>query len=492
MSLNVYYAKGKLSLHIRLKNIGRISDATIDLNSFTMFLGKNDSGKTYAAASIWSLINEVKNAKAPSVGFSLPKLNDVLHRAIENEAGAKFACNILAEDLNELQKKFIEYFNKKLPDILAESIGYDGFQKSGIFIEGFSHQTPLKVEVSYRRELIEEEVIEATDEGDEVHNICYEDIEYAVNIYKDQDLIESISNGAISFEGAYNELQDLIVEKLIGYSCFGGRWSILRNVLYLPAARTGIMLALNYFIDGAVQRAGRHSQENFEEDISGLPAPIRNFATTLATTSLLRRRVWWGRRSIKGDVEMQSNPISKIVNGKFTDGKRKGDFLFTPNDSELTIPLPSASSLVTELAALSLFHRQIRNPIFLIFEEPEAHLHLEAQRDMAKYLAHFVNSGNELLVTTHSDTFIQQINNLICISDHPKKLELKAQLGLSEDEEIKRDKISAYDFVCKKGKTTPTELELTRTGFVAKSLNEVLLKLANETVAINSEIDENN
>ncbi|GAA09055.1 hypothetical protein ATPR_2059 [Acetobacter tropicalis NBRC 101654] len=480
-------------MHILLTNIGRISEAKISLDSWTMFLGKNDSGKTYAAASIWALINEIKAVDVSSFRFETPKLDDAIRRAWERPNDTKFRYIMAAETLNELQRLFFDDFNNRLPRILAEAIGYAGFENSKIEIENFQHTAPLDIEMSFKNETHQEEIFfnseEEEEEEEERHIIEYVENSWDVKIIHNEKEIFSISGAALDHDIDVTKIvKNEIIEKLIGYSCFGDRWSKLSNIIYLPAARTGIMLALNYFIDGAVQRADNTSAAEIEEDALGLPAPIRNFAMNLARRSL-RHSSFFHRQTTKNE-KVSRNQLSKLVNGSISTGRRMGTFFFTPNGTKKLIPLSSTSSLVTELAALSIFQRQMSSPIFLIFEEPEAHLHLEAQRDMAKYLAQFVNAGNDILITTHSDTFIQQINNLICISDHPKKDELKKKFSLLPDEEIQRNKISAYDFVCKDGSTVAEKLPLTPTGFVATSLNEILMKLSEETFHINNDLEE--
>ncbi|MBV1837951.1 AAA family ATPase [Acetobacter estunensis] len=481
-------------MHILLTNIGRISEAKISLDSWMMFLGKNDSGKTYAAASIWSLINELKTADVSRFHLDTPKLDDVIRRAWERPNDTKFRYTMAAETLNELQRLFLNDFNARLPRILAEAIGYAGFEKSKITIENFQHTSPLDIGIFFKHEEQREEVIfnfeEEEGEGEETHVLEFIENSWDVNIIQNEKIIFSISGNSINADiEIIEKVKKEIVEKLIGYSCFGDRWSKLSNIIYLPAARTGIMLALNYFIDGAVQRADNNSAAEIEEDALGLPAPIRNFAMNLARQSLRRRHLFY--QQTEKNEKVSRNQLSKLVNGSISTGRRQGTFLFTPNGTNRAIPLSSTSSLVTELAALSIFQRQMSSPIFLIFEEPEAHLHLEAQREMAKHLAQFVNAGNDILITTHSDTFIQQINNLICISDHPEKDELKRKFSLLPDEEIQRNKISAYDFVCKEGRTVAEKLNLTPTGFVAESLNKVLIKLAEETFYITESLEEN-
>ena len=70
--------------------------------------------------------------------------------------------------------------------------------------------------------------------------------------------------------------------------------------------------------------------------------------------------------------------------------------------------------MVSEIAPLVLFLKYLIRPGNLfILEEPESHLDPANQRLVARAIAMMVNAGVRVLVTTHSDLFLNQINNLM-------------------------------------------------------------------------------
>ena len=82
-----------------------------------------------------------------------------------------------------------------------------------------------------------------------------------------------------------------------------------------------------------------------------------------------------------------------------------------------TFTLDHTSSMVSELAPLILFLKYlVAGDDLLILEEPESHLHPGAQRQMARGIARLVNAGIRVIITTHSDMFVAQINNLLRLS----------------------------------------------------------------------------
>ena len=81
----------------------------------------------------------------------------------------------------------------------------------------------------------------------------------------------------------------------------------------------------------------------------------------------------------------------------------------------------------------------------LIIDEPESHLDTANQIQLTRLLARFVRAGSKVLITTHSDYLIMEINNLLML-DQPfeDKKALIKKFGYSTDDFLKRDPIRAY------------------------------------------------
>lgn len=54
-----------------------------------------------------------------------------------------------------------------------------------------------------------------------------------------------------------------------------------------------------------------------------------------------------------------------------------------------------------------------KQPVFLLVEEPEAHLYPDSQKYIAEALALFAGAGNRVMVTTHSPYILGEFNNLL-------------------------------------------------------------------------------
>ena len=81
----------------------------------------------------------------------------------------------------------------------------------------------------------------------------------------------------------------------------------------------------------------------------------------------------------------------------------------------------NTSSMVSELAPVVLYLRHIvQNGEVLIIEEPESHLHPKMQEEFIRQLAAIVNSGIRVMLTTHSEWVLDELANLVYLSDLPK------------------------------------------------------------------------
>ena len=118
------------------------------------------------------------------------------------------------------------------------------------------------------------------------------------------------------------------------------------------------------------------------------------------------------------------------------------------------IPLHIASSSARGLSDLYFFMRHVaKTGQLLIIDEPESHLDTANQILLARLLARFVRAGLKVLITTHSDYIIKEVNNLLMLSQSfPDKSALMRRLGYSADEWISPESIQAY--VAKDGSLT--------------------------------------
>ena len=137
--------------------------------------------------------------------------------------------------------------------------------------------------------------------------------------------------------------------------------------------------------------------------------------------------------------------------------------------------------MVSEVASIVLYLKYlVRTGHLLIVEEPESHLHPTNQSYVARAIAMLVNAGVRILVTTHSDIFLNQINNLIQVYKlQPKRLVMRYEAN----EMLNPSHVAAYLFQQYDRGTQVAALPIDpEYGISTESFDEVHRALYDETI----------
>lgn len=441
-------------LKFEVKNLGRVATAEVELAPLTILVGKNNTGKSYLATLIWALAKPalltetgaLKRKPAWFTGFVAPLVGDEPRRIKIGKA--EIASTIALTE---------RAFNRKAAEILSLVFAVDGFQNTKVKLRNGNEQEELEFGL----------------EPFERPGLSGEDKEPRIAFYALMDGIKQVIYLLRREWMAENTawIGDFLFQEMIGHCLFGSSWRAFRNDTYIPAARTGIMLALPTLVS---QSLGAASQA----DVVGLPRPLTAFLSKMTERQVSRRsrptpvRDRLKRELLRGQISPPREAVS--------------EFRYTPEGLDMALPLYATSSMITELAPFLVALNNDPGTHHFIFEEPEAHLHLEAQREMARLIARLVAAGTPVTLTTHSDTFLQQINNLMVLAEHPHRQAMMEKLGYESEDLIPRDRVRAYEFCPNENGTLVQEVEKTDDGFVVATLNNTLLALAKETLTLRS------
>lgn len=474
-------------MKFQLKNVGKIKDAEFELKPLTVFIGANGSGKTYAASALWGVANfltlsisaaEIFRPKNILSEKEYSEFSEKILYAIEELTNKKQTeLSLNKKQIESLITKNVQsLISNQLKAILTETFGYDNFEQSvlqlkldtlnqykiSLFWGAWdidTQQAKLQKEIGKEKRLTI-----CFKKGNKTRINTHTSFSYQENEnINAQHIIDSVFIG-------------LIVDTYFMYQNFHAS-----EFIYIPAARTGLMFITHTVVQNQLYRANNFFFHSQHHDTNDLTAPLNDFIKRIHNVSRPR-----------SEKQPENSYFNKIMNGKLV--QREGQYRldYQPNGLDKILPLAASSSLVTELAALAALENEIKIGSFVILEEPEAHLHLSAQRDVAKLIVRLINEKKcRILLTTHSDTFLQQINNLIMLeklSYHNENA--LADFGIQAAEVIAADDVAVYDFQCVNNETRVENLVCGEYGFVAKSMNDVLIALADETQAIIGQIDD--
>ena len=486
-------------MKFNISHVGKIESAEIEIKPLTIFIGQNNSGKTYAASSLWAILNYIEentstlpNSKNALVSEeTYQKYKNIFKEILVNFSikETPYTVKIMKRELNELEKEINKNIIKRSSEILTKCFKYNDFKTSTLFISDSS-----KSALTFTFELEEHSSID-TDNVD--NNFSdFEEVEnsYTLNIKANKRTILRASSIPLKSirEGFSEIIPRHIIKFIIYYSYLGDMEKEFRETIYVPAARTGLMYGIHDIVQGSFELNNqflinkRLSNEKLNDKLQ-LTAPLIDFISSINKKSSPMRRALL---TSKTKPKRGSNSLKVMIDGDISLNNTSKNFEYTPKNNLLNIPLPATSSLITELAALNILEEDIREGALLFFEEPEAHLHLAAQRQLARFIVTLINKGCHMIITTHSDTFLQQLNNLLMLDKISKyNPAILSELEIEKDEIMSNDKVAVYDFYCDSSKTQVNRLDFGKYGFVADSLNEVIFKLATETQRINDEID---
>ncbi|KAA6319420.1 hypothetical protein EZS27_030680 [termite gut metagenome] len=133
----------------------------------------------------------------------------------------------------------------------------------------------------------------------------------------------------------------------------------------------------------------------------------------------------------------------KIVHGNVSISDL-GEILFQPQHMDETLPFLLSASLIKTLSGLIIYLKHEADiSHLLIIDEPELNLHPDNQILLAHIFAKMLNAGIRLLISTHSDYIVRELNNMIMLSS--KKID-KKEFGYEDDEYLNPKDVGAYLF----------------------------------------------
>lgn len=483
-------------MKITVKNFGPIREArNVEVGPMTIFVGPSNTGKSYLAMLIYS-IHEVLADDFFHWGLNHPfkdskeSYNDRLDRLRHSPKSA----------IDEIKKIYLEWARAVSEAWKKQMVYCFGEEGKKLFDEN-NEGEDFSVKISDIENQLSLDLYFPGSSKISIQNCrrIYDDI----NIYLPESIDEIETDIPISQKGkAYIDLYRDVFHQSIFMSFQKSflPWKppeSLVDAYYLPAVRGGIMQSHRTLVSALIGRAPTTGLTDAS------PIPLFNGVLSDFMMNLIRigsqsldswgprdrARIGESKRGVyyrnyqKTMEEINKKLEQHVISGQIEIERSEAQYpdfryRFTREGSKYDLPLMSASSSVSELAPISLFirHYVCPNDLFIV-EEPEAHLHPGAQREISDVLVKLVNAGVNVLVTTHSDNILEQISNFV----YADRATVSAKTKLDED------KCKTYLFKpAKKSKRTTVEAISfnPETGIVPEDHLKVSSDLYNETVEL--------
>ena len=423
-------------MKISVENYGPIAEAKdIELRPLTVFVGPSNTGKSYLAILIYSLLKSLERIGLWGrfyIGSQLWRpISNVELSKISNWIGDYF--NETYTGLSDWPEEFRKWTGKKIAKAINLEFHKDISQCLGIS-QGRQQVIGKKFNLHFE---------------DSPKGLIFE-LTNKTAIMELRKL--NVKHLGASFpKNATQKTKAEIFLSRISADLFRSHLSLC---FYLPAARTGIMQSYRAIAGSLIQQATYTSFELIPT-LSGIVSDFLRGFISLDTDSISNSDV----NKVAG--KMESEILSGVIKAESPGANPPLQILYRQNDLE--IPLLSSSAMVSELAPVILFlkHKVTKGDL-LIIEEPEAHLHPEAQRKVATAIVRLIRAGVRVMVTTHSSYVLEQLANHVRLS----KLNEEQRSKLTEGDTplLKETEIAAYSFQRRKTGTIVKNLPFDEDG----------------------------
>ena len=416
-------------MNFHFEKIGPIDSADLELGDFTLIAGRNNTGKTYIVYTMYGFLKMWQHFVDPKrlrpQGTSSTTFPDRLSEFLQGPAGCKqiFTWEELAGFRDRVLKQAsLEFSERGISRVFSTS--RENFSGSSLSA-GKRGRFPVNeiVEYEYRG-------------GGKITWIHNED---GANL----ELLHAVNDPARTPEDPF--------------------WLAIRiafpdmpDPFILSAERFGIALfykeldfTKNRLVE-MLQQLGDAKQQDREIPFLFMDRLASRYALPVKDNIDHTRHIPELRdsRGVLYDEKLHDR-IKDLMGGYYaTSGD---DIRFKSRAGKgrsFDIPLHLASSSARGLSDLYFYLRHRASPWshLLIIDEPESHLDTFNQIRLARNLAHFVRSGIKVLVTTHSDYLIKEINNLIMLGhlDGGRNKRLPRDLGYKPNDRLDIDSVRAY------------------------------------------------
>lgn len=387
-------------MHFKLGNFKPIKSAEIKVNDLTLIFGDNNTGKTYLAYALYGLLSKWGNValgiefldkgqRESFLGNKQIKINkrDLNKEEILNSLALAYAKTMASEvflSQSELSPK-IQLLNIDFVKNkkIKRQIGQDDWLYLTINEESIEIQIDSEYEIDFRM----------------VNHLILKEIFSVPNIF----ISVSERLGISLFQKDLDENTANIMERLKKNKDLDPF-----QILFDHTSRYALPVKDNIDFMRAIER---HQKSKSELTVD-LSTHIEHM--------------------FDGKLKHNGTEI------RFLNNKRK--------DNKMDIPLHLASASVRALSNLYFFlkHKAKKGDLIII-DEPESRLSLAKQRLLAKLIADCINNGLKILLTTHSDTLVLEINNLIILSNEfDDKDSFMKKHKYQQVHIINPEKVSAY------------------------------------------------
>jgi len=458
---------------IKVENLGTLKTAETDLSkNLIVYSGKNNSGKTYMLNLVYGLMSFNPSLSVLKEEKLRTEIEDRF-KDLTQMGKAKYNFNVwdfYEKDNTQFKiiKDYKEAFEKTLKEIFPSSS----------FIS-FNFNLTLEPPNNWTIKDIQEYLFVDKPMGNGWYSI-----------------IITIPNPSNKFEMCFEVHQKEQFGTLPSFATLINSFAklLIRNIFYptlyysifnfrLPTFFTSERVASLMFGREIYKYNAQNSLQNFNFDTAKNNTYSKSLLKELEYINNFEHN-----RAKLSDYSYLADELETLMGGKIS-ANQDGLLLF--KEGRTSHLVTNSSSTVKSLATLVFYLRHTAEKgDCIIIDEPELSLHPDNQRKIARFLARCVNEGFKVIISTHSDYIINEINNLITLHKHKNTSRTKSLMkkyDYKDNQTLDYQQVGAYLFKdnhCAK-------IEVGETGFSVETIDEAMGNLykASDSIFLNSEVE---
>ena len=359
--------------HIKIRNLGPISECDVDIEDFLVFTGPQASGKSTVSKAI----------------FFFNDLESVLRQIFYNR---------FIKERNENTKDITEIFKSEIKNRFIQIYGDDVINNESEFYLSYTYNSDMSISLEYGK-----------------GNNSAE----SINVVLSDGIIQHISDT----EDYCREFKDpLEVSAAIGLR-ISGVLGKTRNVVYVPAGRS-ILTSFGSQIDYVYLSMGLDQRDKIDYC-------MRHFielAIKIRPSFENGTEAFYKKAITSSDLNNKENEIKRtlslmemILQGQYRNSSGV-DYLDISDSQSIKLGYASSGQQEAVWILNILFYYLIMDEsTMFIIEEPESHLFPDAQKHITELISLVKNGKNKVILTTHSPYVLGSINNLLYVKHIAKE-----------------------------------------------------------------------
>ena len=431
---------------VKIKNIGKLDDAVIHLDRFTVLAGPNNSGKSFVSKTVYSVITALRANHVKQYFSHLSKNMDTAYTWQRLRIGNR------EKDLHDTETEFVDRF-LQLQSFMNDS-EFNNFEEIDDTISELRAQIDLVHDVGskIKKKPRERRIGSRNRYVSELFN--------AIKILKkelDQKPIESII-----LQGRELELEKKLIDnfQVTHVSRLGTKE---REPLHISLEEIGKIEYLNGKFTCDLQPEGIGQLHGFST-VTYLESPIymklmRVLESRYLISSISHRRQISGvpgyfydlanilKFEFVGDIAFP-DLFGKLTSNEILGGQLalsdSGRIFFQENGRQYDLSVTATGIANLGLLALLIERKALDKKSLLFIDEPEAHLHPSWQVFMAESLFELAKQGVHVVIATHSIEILKWLE--VHIKNNPEDKSFVALNRFPMNNSPLFDQSDNYDF----------------------------------------------